>query len=128
MESLSSVYEFGGFLLDPDERVLRRDNATVPLTPKATEILLTLVDRHGHIVEKAELMRQVWPDTAVQESNLTQNIYALRKVLVDGEGKSPFIQTVPRRGYRFVATVRLVPRSDGGAADATADLAAILPP
>src|SRR5688572_15484310 len=125
--SLPVVYEFGSFQLDRDERVLRRGDITIPLTPKATEILLALVERRGHIVEKAELMRQVWPDTAVEESNLTQNIYTLRKVLVDADGKSPFIETVPRRGYRFVASVRVVPRSDAGIPDATADIAAARP-
>ena len=115
MTTGSRLYEFGGFSLDRDERVLRRGNATVPLTPKATEILLALVDRRGHIVEKTDLMSQVWPDTAVEESNLTQNVYTLRKVLTDEAGKCPFIETVPRRGYRFVGTVREVsaPPSDG---------------
>jgi DNA-binding winged helix-turn-helix (wHTH) protein/Tol biopolymer transport system component len=108
MNSSHVVYEFGGFNLDREERVLRRGHAAVPLTPKATEILLTLVSRHGHIVEKADLMRQVWPDTVVEESNLTQNIYTLRKVLSDADEKCPFIETVPRRGYRFVGPVREV--------------------
>ena len=66
------AYEFGEFHLDRDERVLRRGTATVPLTPKATEILLALIDDRGHIVEKADLMRQVWSDTAVEEGNLSQ--------------------------------------------------------
>jgi DNA-binding winged helix-turn-helix (wHTH) protein/Tol biopolymer transport system component len=108
MNPAGVVYEFGGFYLDRDERVLRRGNVAIPLTPKATEILLALVERHGHIVEKADLMRQVWPDTAVEESNLTQNIYTLRRVLSDVDGKCPFIETVPRRGYRFVGPVREV--------------------
>jgi DNA-binding winged helix-turn-helix (wHTH) protein/Tol biopolymer transport system component len=102
----SVVYEFGGFYLDPDERVLHRDGVMVALTPKATEILLALVERRGHIVEKADLMRLVWPDTAVEESNLTQNIYTLRRALGDTAGKCPFIETVPKRGYRFVGPVR----------------------
>ena len=106
MTSLHLVYEFGEFQLDRDERVLRRRGVTVPLTPKATEILLTLVDRRGHIVEKADLMRRVWPDTSVEESNLTQNIYTLRRVLSADDGRCPFIETIPRRGYRFVGTVR----------------------
>ena len=102
------AYEFGEFHLDRDERVLRRRNVPVPLTPKATEILLALIDDHGHIVEKADLMQQVWSDTAVEEGNLTQNIYTLRRVLSDSDGKCPFIETVPRRGYRFVGDVRIV--------------------
>jgi Tol biopolymer transport system component/DNA-binding winged helix-turn-helix (wHTH) protein len=108
MNSSYVVYEFGGFCLDPDERVLRRNHTAVPLTPKATEILLALVAQHGHIVEKADLMHQIWPDTAVEESNLTQNIYTLRKVLRNGDGRCPFIETVPRRGYRFVGDVRRI--------------------
>lgn len=106
--SLPVVYEFGSFQLDRDERVLRRGDITIPLTPKATEILLILVERRGHIVEEADLMRQVWPDTAVEESNLTQNIYTLRRVLSDVNGKCRFIETVPRRGYRFVGPVGLL--------------------
>ena len=109
MTSPHVVYEFGEFRLDRGERVLRRSNVTVPLTPKATEILLALVERRGRLVEKPELMRLVWPDTAVEDSNLTQNIYTLRRVLSKGDGKCPFIETVPRRGYRFVGTVRVVP-------------------
>jgi DNA-binding winged helix-turn-helix (wHTH) protein/Tol biopolymer transport system component len=106
MDSSRVVYEFGGFSLDRDERALRRNDSPVPLTPKATEILLALVHQHGHIVGKEDLMRQVWPDTAVEESNLTQNIYTLRKVLSNGKDRCPFIETVPRRGYRFVGSVR----------------------
>ena len=116
MASPHVVYEFGAFHLDRDERVLRRGPLPVPLTPKATEILLTLVDHRGHIVEKADLMRQVWRDTAVEEGNLTQNIYTLRRVLSDGDGKCPFIETVPRRGYRFVGSVRVVHDAPGDAA------------
>ena len=73
------VYQFGEFHLDRDERVLRRA-ITVPLTPKATEILLALIDEHGHIVEKTDLMQHVWSDTAVEDGNLSQNIYTLRRV------------------------------------------------
>jgi DNA-binding winged helix-turn-helix (wHTH) protein/Tol biopolymer transport system component len=108
MASSPVIYAFGEFQLDRDERVLRRGNATVPLTPKATEILLTLIDHRGHIVEKSDLMSQVWPDTAVEEGNLSQNIYTLRRVLSNGDGKCPFIETVPRRGYRFVGSVRML--------------------
>jgi Tol biopolymer transport system component/DNA-binding winged helix-turn-helix (wHTH) protein len=111
------IYEFGGFRLDRDERVLRRGDVPVPLTPKATEILLTLVDRHGHIVEKAELMRRVWPDVAVEESNLTQNVYTLRQVLTNGDGGCALIETVPRRGYRFVGPVTVVSETGAAAGD-----------
>ena len=113
------VYEFGEFHLDRDERVLRRGNATVPLTPKATEILLALIDGHGHIVEKADLMRHVWSDTAVEEGNLSQNIYTLRRVLSGKDGKCALIETVPRRGYRFVGNVRILRASSDQVAAAS---------
>jgi DNA-binding winged helix-turn-helix (wHTH) protein/Tol biopolymer transport system component len=108
MASPHVVYEFGEFHLDRDERVLRRGSAPVALTPKATDILLALIDNRGHIVEKADLMQQVWPDISVEEGNLSQNVYTLRRVLTDARGKCPFIETVPRRGYRFVGAVRVV--------------------
>ena len=109
------VYEFGEFHLDRNERVLRRGNVPVPLTPKATEILLALIDERGHIVEKADLMRQVWSDTAVEEGNLSQNIYTLRRVLSGSAGKCELIETVPRRGYRFVGDVRIRQAAPGQA-------------
>ena len=99
-------YEFDRFRIDVTERVLICDGEFVPLTQKAFEVLLALVERRGGIVSKEELMEKVWPDTFVEESNLAQNIYTLRKALgqtPDGEG---YIATVPRRGYRFVASVR----------------------
>jgi DNA-binding winged helix-turn-helix (wHTH) protein/Tol biopolymer transport system component len=108
MASLHVVYEFGEFHLGRDERALRRGSAPVALTPKATDILLALIDNRGQIVEKADLMQQVWPDIAVEEGNLSQNVYTLRRVLTDARGKCPFIETVPRRGYRFVGAVRVV--------------------
>ena len=126
MASPHVVYEFGEFQLDRDERVLRRGPALVPLTPKATDILLALIDHRGHIVEKADLMQQVWPDTAVEEGNLSQNVYTLRRVLSDADGKCPFIETVPRRGYRFVGSVRVVhdPTDDSVAVETAAREAA----
>ena len=93
------VYEFGRFRL-------LRDNEPVPLTPKVFGILLVLVEQSGHLVEKDELMRQVWPDSFVEEGNLTQNISVLRKALGEANGGKPYIETVPRRGYRFAAGVR----------------------
>ncbi len=98
-------YAFGPYRLDPDEKVLFHESQPVPLTPKAVETLLVLVSRHGHVVGKDELMRAVWPDTSVEENNLTQNISALRRVLVEGIEGRHFIETVPRRGYRFVGDV-----------------------
>ena len=102
----SHFYEFGRFRLDAAERVLLRDNEFVPLTPKVFDILLALVERGGHIVEKDDLMKRVWPDTFVEEGNLTQNVSMLRKALGESPGEPQFIETIARRGYRFVAAVK----------------------
>lgn len=96
-------YEFGRFRLKPAERVLLREGETVPLTPKVFDILVTLVEHGGQVVAKDDLMKRVWPDTFVEEGNLTQNISLLRKALGESPGGVQFIETVPRRGYRFVA-------------------------
>lgn len=101
------VYEFGPFRLDTAERLLLRDGEPVPLTPKVFDTLVALVQRAGQLVGKEELMGEVWANSYVEESNLTQNVFVLRKVLSDREGR-PFIETVSKRGYRFVATVREV--------------------
>ena len=101
----AGIYVFGPFRLDPDERQLTRDGQLVPLTPKAFAVLLTLVQRHGHLVDKANLFETVWPDTAVEEGNLSQNVFVLRRALgVDANGRA-YIETVPKCGYRFVAAV-----------------------
>ncbi len=99
-------YEFGPFRIDIKERLLLRDGHSVALTPKSFDTLLVLVQNGGHILEKGELMKMVWPDTAVEENNLTQNISAIRKALGEGPEGQSYIETVPRRGYRFVARVR----------------------
>jgi len=99
-------YEFGSFKVDGLERVLFRDNVPVSLTQKGFDLLLLLIENSGHVVEKDRLMKEIWPDTFVEESNLTQNISVLRKVLQD-DGHQ-YIQTVPRRGYRFVGHLREV--------------------
>ena len=100
------LYEFGPYRLDTAEQLLLRDGEPVPLTPKAFETLLALVERGGHLVEKDELMKVVWSDAFVEESNLTNNVYALRKLLGPGENGRSYIETVPKRGYRFTAAVR----------------------
>src|SRR5262245_14242598 len=98
-------YEFGPFRLNATERLLHRGDEIVPLTPKVLDTLLILVENSGHIVEKNELMEQLWPDSFVEESSLTQNISLLRKALADGGIDSNYIETIPKRGYRFVAQV-----------------------
>ena len=89
------LYEFGPFRLDTAERLLLRDGVPVPLTPKAFELLVALVQRSGHLVEKDELMKVVWSDAFVEESNVTNNVYGLRKMLGQGENGQSYIETVP---------------------------------
>ncbi|MFL6278270.1 MAG: winged helix-turn-helix domain-containing protein [Blastocatellia bacterium] len=107
------LYEFGPFCLDAGERVLRRDGQPVGLTPKAFDVLLVLVERSEHVVEKDELMRLVWRDSFVEEGNLTRNIFTLRQAL--GEGP-PYIETIPKRGYRFKVSVKESWEENGAAA------------
>jgi DNA-binding winged helix-turn-helix (wHTH) protein/TolB-like protein/Flp pilus assembly protein TadD len=106
------VYEFGPFRLDASERLLTRDGRLVALTPKVFDTLLALVERGGHLVGKEELMRRLWPDSFVEESSLSQNIFLLRKALGEATSSQQYIETVPKRGYRFVADVREVRGSD----------------
>jgi Tol biopolymer transport system component/DNA-binding winged helix-turn-helix (wHTH) protein len=101
--SASPGYDFGSFHLDPNERVLLHAGQPVPLTPKAFETLLALVERRGHIVIKEELMQRIWPDTYVEEVNLAKNVSTLRKILGARDDGQPYIETIPKRGYRFVA-------------------------
>jgi Tol biopolymer transport system component/DNA-binding winged helix-turn-helix (wHTH) protein len=104
-ERVKDLYKFGPFLLDSTERLLLRGNDPIPLTPKAFETLLALVENNGHLLDKEQLMRRVWPDSFVEEANLTQNISILRKALGETRDGVQYIETVPRRGYRFVAAV-----------------------
>ena len=100
------TYEFGCFRLDAAEYVLLRDGRVIPMSPKVFETLLVLVENSGHVVDKDELYKRVWQDAFVEETNLTKNISILRKILSDGDEESSFIETVPKRGYRFVVPVR----------------------
>lgn len=99
-------YEFGRFRLITADRLLLREGEPVPLTPKVFDILITLVEHNGQVVEKDDLMKKVWPSTFVEEGNLTQNVSLLRKALGESAGGAQFIETVPRRGYRFVAEIK----------------------
>jgi DNA-binding winged helix-turn-helix (wHTH) protein len=100
-----AAYEFGPYRLERATRRLLRAGAPVALTPKAFDTLLALIDRRDRVVEKAELMKVVWPDSFVEDSNLSQTIFVLRKTLGEAPDGRPFIDTVPRRGYRFAAIV-----------------------
>jgi len=100
------LYGFGPYRLDAIERVLLRDGQPVTLPPKDLETLLVLVERAGHIVEKEELLERVWPGVFVEEGNLARHIFNLRQVLGDSPDGRKYIETIPKRGYRFVAAVR----------------------
>ena len=100
------LYEFGPFQLDPPERLLLCDGQPVSLTPKAFDLLLALVDRSGHLIEKDELLRIVWPGSFVEEGNLAVTISQLRKALNDDRGQHRYIETISKKGYRFVAEVK----------------------
>src|SRR5262249_16158936 len=104
--SENNLYEFGPFHLDTAERLLLRDSLPVPLAPKVFDTLVALVRQSGHLLTKDELMQKVWSDSFVEEVNLTVNISALRKALGDDQNGQRYIDTVPKKGYRFVAPVR----------------------
>jgi TolB-like protein/DNA-binding winged helix-turn-helix (wHTH) protein len=104
-KAVNNLYAFGPFVMDPSERLLHKGSTSLDLPPRAFDTLLALVSSDGHLLEKDALMRTVWGDTVVEESNLSQVVYLLRKALHDGENGERYIQTVPKRGYRFVATV-----------------------
>jgi DNA-binding winged helix-turn-helix (wHTH) protein/TolB-like protein/Tfp pilus assembly protein PilF len=103
---IQPFYEFGPYRLEPSERLLLRSGEPVALPPKAFETLLLLVQNSGHAVSRDELMRTLWPNTFVEENNLTQRISLLRKALGGDSGEQEYIETVPRLGYRFVKPVR----------------------
>jgi DNA-binding winged helix-turn-helix (wHTH) protein/TolB-like protein/tetratricopeptide (TPR) repeat protein len=104
---LGGAYQFGPFRFDARERLLHRGADLVPLTPKAADTLYQLLLRHGTLVEKSELIHLVWPETFVEETTLAQNVFTLRKLL--GDDGQRFIETIPRRGYRFIAPVSELP-------------------
>src|SRR5829696_9062024 len=104
----SLIHRFNDFAIDTEQKVLLRGGKAVPLAPKVFETLLALVENHGRILLKEELMKRLWPDTFVEESNLTFNIQQLRKSLGDNARNPIYIETIPRRGYRFIAGVEPV--------------------
>jgi DNA-binding winged helix-turn-helix (wHTH) protein/tetratricopeptide (TPR) repeat protein len=107
-------YEFGTFHLDPCKRLLTNQGKSLPLTPKAFDILLVLVEHAGQVMDKEALLRIVWPDTVVEEGNLTFNIHALRKALGEKPSEHKYILTIPGRGYCFVAGTRKVASAEQG--------------
>jgi DNA-binding winged helix-turn-helix (wHTH) protein/tetratricopeptide (TPR) repeat protein len=108
-QQLKELYEFGPFRVDPEKETLLRAGQPVQLTPKTFQILLVLIRHHQEVVTKDDLMKAVWPDTFVEEANLSRNIFMLRKALGETPQDHQYVLTVPGRGYRFAETVRLVP-------------------
>ena len=108
---LARQYAFGDFRLDVPERALFHRGELVALTPKAVETLLFLVKHHGHIVDKKDLMKAIWPETFVEEVSLARNISVLRKTLSKGPDDQELIETIPKRGYRFVGPVEEITES-----------------
>src|SRR5579863_4479303 len=100
------LYEFGAFRLDPAERVLARNGERISLAPKAFDTLLLLVRQSGHVLSKDELIKTLWPDSFVEENNLTQQVSQLRRALGEGTNGESYIETVPKLGYRFIPEVR----------------------
>ena len=100
-------FEFGEFLLDAKEKVLLRNGKPLQITPKAFQLLQILVKNHGHLVEREELLNTVWADSFVEEGNLTFTIRMIRKILGDSKQNPRFIETVPKRGYRFIAEIKV---------------------
>lgn len=106
---IAPSYEFGPFHLDLAEQQLRRAGEPVSLTPKVLEMLALLVCKNGRLVEKDELMKALWPDSFVEEANLTRYVWTLRQALGESKNGVRYIETVPKRGYRFIAPVRVLP-------------------
>jgi Tol biopolymer transport system component/DNA-binding winged helix-turn-helix (wHTH) protein len=99
------LYKFGSFFIDTQTKVLIKENKPVPIKPKVYDTLLVLVEGRGNVLTKDDLMEKIWSDTAVEENNLQQNISTLRKVLGEAEDGTQYIETLPKRGYRFAAKV-----------------------
>jgi DNA-binding winged helix-turn-helix (wHTH) protein len=107
-QHIAQIYSFGPYHLDAIKRLLLREGEAVPLKPKVFETLLALVEHRGEVMRKDELMRRVWPDTTVEEGNLSVNIFALRRALGEKPEEHHYIVTVPGRGYSFVAELSIV--------------------
>lgn len=118
-------YLFGEFRLDAEQRALFRRDEFVPVAPKLLETLIFLVERRGRIVEKKELMDSVWPGLVVEEVGLARNVSILRKILSAGDDAQSCIETVPKRGYRFVAHVEDAVSDESHPAPSVADVAAV---
>src|SRR3974390_2092322 len=120
-------FEFGPFHLDPAQQQLLDQGKPVPLTPKAFATLVVLVRNHGRLVTKEELLQTVWPDAFVEESTLAQNVFRLRRLLGDDGADFHYIETIPKRGYRFIAQVTQ-PEEEQGPRIATGNTQPLLAP
>ena len=120
------LYEFDPFLLDAGSRILLKNGVTVRLTPKAFETLLVLVQHGLQVVDKDQLLKDVWPDSFVEEGSLSRNIHELRKALGDDSSEPRYIETIPKRGYRFIATTKkFLPQGGPGTAPTEVDTTVI---
>src|SRR5262252_4799442 len=108
MQSGKEIYEFGPYRLEVKERRLLRNDVPVQLRAKVFDTLRVLVENHGRLVTKTDLMKAVWPDAIVEEGNLAHNLTVLRKALGEKETGYQHVETVPGQGYRFIADVRLL--------------------
>jgi DNA-binding winged helix-turn-helix (wHTH) protein len=115
MKGTNDIYEFGPFRLEVKERRLLRDGQQVQLRAKVFDTLRVLIENHGKLVGKDELMKAVWPDAVVEEGNLALNLTVLRKALGDNATGKQHVETVPGRGYRFIANVRVVENGEDAA-------------
>ncbi len=127
LQNSSVRYEFGPFCVDAGDRILLREGKPVPLPPKAVDVLLFLLAARGRIVEKDSLLDAVWPDTFVEEDNLAQNISVLRKALGECSKEQHYIETLPKRGYRFAGQVREAVESRTNTTGAELNSIAVLP-
>ena len=105
---IKHLYEFGPFRLDPEKRLLTRGTDPVPLTPKVIETLVALIENRDRVVSKDDLMKMLWPNSFVEESNLSQNVFVLRKALGDSSQEKRYIVNLPGRGYQFTEAVHEV--------------------
>ncbi|HEY2962567.1 MAG TPA: winged helix-turn-helix domain-containing protein [Pyrinomonadaceae bacterium] len=121
------VYYFGSFCLNQAEQQLLHKGEPVRLAPKAFEVLRVLIENKGCLVVKERLLREVWPDVFVEEANLSVNIASLRKALAEGDVEQQCIETVPKRGYRFVAQVSELTYRGGETLNETVKFLAVLP-
>jgi DNA-binding winged helix-turn-helix (wHTH) protein len=107
----SGLLEFGEYRIDGAQKLLLRGADVVPLAPKVFDTLLVLATARGRVVEKEELLKRIWPETFVEEGSLARNVSTLRRILGGEGGDQKYIETIPKRGYRFVGSIRSLPEN-----------------